>query len=490
MQLLGEQAYELAIKAVYTTFIYAVIAYLTESRGKQAYIGAESSDKAFYKWLKIFETFPEGIALVRNNYILYSNKALKGILEINQDQYLSVGNGPEKNKNDLLKRQLMETRVVPYESLLSTKSRDSTMKNSSTNIWQFLAKNEKGATFELPILQNLDDEKGSPVHKKYITLNQVNVNVTGSKDKLLIVRDVTHIIYLEQIMETKHSMSLFTDNLMKQIQGYAEFTANNLQKLDKFVDHNGKPIAEESFDEINKMLYRIKDFEQVYNIAEMKFRAKEEDFSVKKCMDEVIQIAQHELQKKNIELTVTNANDLPATIRGDSFKFKQVLLNLLLQSVSGTYKGTVKIKTEVTYEESEPFVTVEIDNSKFELHKKDNMRIMKLTQLNDFKKILESKVDINLKIAKILMNAMHWKIDFSAFKGSKFTIALPFKSKNLGQTPRINEEQKSKSDYLTIGGPSSIQTHANNNLITSKVLDDEIEEEVSKIILHNNQVED
>lgn len=83
-------------------------------------------------------------------------------------------------------------------------------------------------------------------------------------------------------------MSLFTDNLMKQIQGYAEFTANNLQKLDKFVDHNGKPIAEESFDEINKMLYRIKDFEQVYNIAEMKFRAKEEDFSVKKCMDEVI----------------------------------------------------------------------------------------------------------------------------------------------------------------------------------------------------------
>lgn len=82
MDLLGEQAYELAIKAVYTIFIYAVIAYLCESRGKQAFIGSESSDKAFYKWLKIFETFPEGIALVRNNYILYSNRSLKNILEI------------------------------------------------------------------------------------------------------------------------------------------------------------------------------------------------------------------------------------------------------------------------------------------------------------------------------------------------------------------------------------------------------------------------
>jgi len=115
----------------------------------------------------------------------------------------------------------------------------------------------------LPFINHYDEEKtaGSAVSKKFITLNQVNVNVTGSKDKLLIIRDVSHIIFLEQIMETKHQMSIFTDNLMKQIQGYAEFTSSNLQKLDKYVDHNGKPLAEESYDEINKMLYRIKDFE-------------------------------------------------------------------------------------------------------------------------------------------------------------------------------------------------------------------------------------
>jgi hypothetical protein len=200
IDLLGEAPYELAIKAIYTTFIYAVIAYLSEQRSKQAFTGAESSDKAFYKWLRIFETFPEGIALVRNNYILYANKALKGILEVHLDQYLE-GN-KTLNKNDLLKRQLMETRVTPYD-----KRGDP---SAATNVWQFLAKNERGATFELPMA---DEEKP----KKYVTLNQVNVNVAGSKDKLLLVRDVTHIIYLEQIMETKHQMSIFTDSLMKQI---------------------------------------------------------------------------------------------------------------------------------------------------------------------------------------------------------------------------------------------------------------------------------
>jgi hypothetical protein len=60
--------------------------------------------------------------------------------------------------------------------------------------------------------------------------------------------------------------------------------------------------------------------------------------------------------------------------------------------------------------------------------KKDNMRITKLTQFTEFKKILESKVDINLKIAKILMNALNWKLDFSAVKGSKFTFTFPSQS--------------------------------------------------------------
>lgn len=134
MDLLGEQIYELAIKTVYTTFIYAVIAYLSEVRAKQAYVGAESSDKAFYKWLKIFETFPEGIALIRNNYILYSNKSLKNILEIHSDQYLT-SNGPghaAQNKNDLLKRQLMETKVVPYIHAARTKD---AVKGQSSNVW-------------------------------------------------------------------------------------------------------------------------------------------------------------------------------------------------------------------------------------------------------------------------------------------------------------------------------------------------------------------
>lgn len=131
-------------------------------------------------------------------------------------------------------------------------------------------------------------------------------------------------------MEVKEEMSKFTDNLMKQIQEYAEFTSTSLNKLDQHVDPAGQSLAEESYNEVNKMLYRIKDFESVYNITEGKFRSKEEDFLIKRNINDVVEILKNDIQKKNIEVTINHGNDLPNLIKGDSTKFRQILLNLLL----------------------------------------------------------------------------------------------------------------------------------------------------------------
>ena len=61
----GEEASELTVRCLFCIFIYALIAYKTELLNKQAFLGKESSEKAFYRWLRIFETFPEGLALIR-----------------------------------------------------------------------------------------------------------------------------------------------------------------------------------------------------------------------------------------------------------------------------------------------------------------------------------------------------------------------------------------------------------------------------------------
>ena len=86
ISLLATEYKELIGRCVFCILLYAIIAYRIEVLQKQSFMGRESSEKAFHRWMKIFETFPEGIALIRNNYILYANRALKVILNSGLDR--------------------------------------------------------------------------------------------------------------------------------------------------------------------------------------------------------------------------------------------------------------------------------------------------------------------------------------------------------------------------------------------------------------------
>lgn len=92
----------------------------------------------------------------------------------------------------------------------------------------------------------------------------------------------------------------------------------------------------------------------------------------------------------------------------------------------------------------------------------------------EFKRILESKVDINLKIAKILTNAMNWKIDFAAFKGCKYTVTLPITRDAAMHTDRNHEETKSHHHTTS-------NAITNNNLITIKNVEDEAADDLEPI---------
>jgi hypothetical protein len=113
-----DKIYELVLKSIYTVFVYAVIAYRTEIRTKQSFLGRISSDKAFHRWLKIFETFPEGIALIRNNTVLYSNSSLKRILELD---YMIEDNDPLHKQ---LKKGLSDAKITAYTNNKIEKSKD------------------------------------------------------------------------------------------------------------------------------------------------------------------------------------------------------------------------------------------------------------------------------------------------------------------------------------------------------------------------------
>ena len=70
------------LTSLFTIFVYVSIAYKVERLSKQCFLGREHFDKSFKKWLMIFETFPEGVSMVKEDgSVMYSNGSMSKILE-------------------------------------------------------------------------------------------------------------------------------------------------------------------------------------------------------------------------------------------------------------------------------------------------------------------------------------------------------------------------------------------------------------------------
>ena len=55
------------------------------------------------------------------------------------------------------------------------------------------------------------------------------------------------------------------------------------------------------------------------------------------------------------------------------------------------------------------------------------MKLKKFSYEIDFEKLMEEKIDMNIKIAKLISNALGWHIDFSDLKEGKASLLIASK---------------------------------------------------------------
>lgn len=60
-------------RCIFCILLYGCVAYSTEKSHKLSFLGQQSGKLAQTKWLKIFEKFPDGVALISDNQIEYAN---------------------------------------------------------------------------------------------------------------------------------------------------------------------------------------------------------------------------------------------------------------------------------------------------------------------------------------------------------------------------------------------------------------------------------
>ena len=111
--------------------------------------------------------------------------------------------------------------------------------------------------------------------------------------------------------------------------------------LDTQLDDDQREIARTIRDSGESLLTIINDILDFSKIEAGKLDVELRPFVLRECVDSAVELVRHRATEKKLMLVVAVADDAPHTVKGDSTRLRQILLNLLSNALKFTEVGEV-----------------------------------------------------------------------------------------------------------------------------------------------------
>lgn len=200
-----------------------------------------------------------------------------------------------------------------------------------------------------------------------------------------------------------------------------------------------KNDADDIITSSQNLLEIINDVLDISKLETNNMKITEEDYKPLEIFENVISSLKPKLSEKEIEIKTNFNENIPYMLFGDSNKVKQIITNILMNSIKHTEDGSINFEVNCTSEKGKCNLVISIENTGKTIKKENKSS----NNLKEFNKNIVEQSELEFSIAKKFVDMLGGKIvlDEKNINKTKVTIYLNQKIKMQG-VPLIAEISK------------------------------------------------
>lgn len=200
-----------------------------------------------------------------------------------------------------------------------------------------------------------------------------------------------------------------------------------------------KNDADDIITSSQNLLEIINDVLDISKLETNNMKITEEDYKPLEIFENVISSLKPKLSEKEIEIKTNFNENIPYMLFGDSNKVKQIITNILMNSIKHTEDGSINFEVNCTSEKDKCNLVISIENTGKTIKKENKSS----NNLKEFNKNIVKQSELEFSIAKKFVDMLGGKIvlDEKNINKTKVTIYLNQKIKMQG-VPLIAEISK------------------------------------------------
>eukprot|EP00347_Sterkiella_histriomuscorum_P003008 403365951 len=291
-------------------------------------------------------------------------------------------------------------------------------------------------------LRNQINNNNSGTHQNYeiINVKECQILFQDVYHRMIMIKNITPIIRYEKLKVENHFFEMLTATVSHDMRTPLNAMTGLLNSLDVYItDSNGRRFLSIIRNSTRFMCFLVNDLLDFFQIRNGKFKKKLEWVDLNNSFRELIDMFSIGSNEKGIQIFYEISSDFPVSLYLDEQRTKQVLLNLLQNSLKFTFQGYIKI-------------------------------IVNYNEANQTLIINTSGIGLGLSICKKIVEMFDGKIwlDQEYIQGTKFTFQIRakdiFASETLLTAEKFAEENetyhllKSQLSRREAGQINSIQT--------------------------------